>query len=124
MSKHQTQLGRIRWASRRGEEEPNPPRETKNSGANGCRNWRTEVFVQKVLKRKKVFARKKRRRGRTRRRATRRQASNNRDRARRRELVIATHNVRTMAVDGKHGVGRAAEVLVVYQEMGCDIIGL
>ena len=29
-----------------------------------------------------------------------------------------------MAVDGKHGVGRAAEVLDVYQEMGCDTIGL
>ena len=73
---------------------------------------------------KRVFARKKRRRGRTRRRAARRQASNDRDRARRRELVIATHNVRTMAVDGKHGVGRAEEVLDVYQEMGCKIIGL
>ena len=34
VSKHQTQLGRVRWASRRGEGEPNPPRETKNSGAN------------------------------------------------------------------------------------------
>ena len=124
VSKHQTQLGRVRWASRRGEGKPNPPRETKNSGANGGRNWRTEVFVQKITKRKKLCARKKRRRGRTRRRAARRQASNDRDRARRRELVIATHNVRTMAVDGKHGVGRAAEVLDVYQEMGCDIIGL
>ena len=72
----------------------------------------------------KVFARKKRRRGRTRRRAARREASNDRDRARRRELVIAPHNVRAMAVDGKHGVGRAAEVLDVYQEMGCNIIGL
>ena len=29
-----------------------------------------------------------------------------------------------MVVNGKHGVGRAAEVLHVYQEMGCDIIGL
>ena len=29
-----------------------------------------------------------------------------------------------MAVDRKHSVGRAAEVLGVYQEMGCDIIGL
>ncbi|CAN0397335.1 unnamed protein product [Ascophyllum nodosum] len=29
-----------------------------------------------------------------------------------------------MAVDGKHGVERVAEVLDVYQEMGCDIIGL
>ena len=123
-SKHQTQLRRVRWASRRGEGKPNPPRETKNSGANGGRNWRTEVFVQKFFKRKKVFARKNRRRRRTRRRAARRQASNDRDQARRRELVIATHNVRTMAVDGKHGVGRAAEVLDAYQKMGCDIIDL
>ena len=82
------------------------------------------MYVQKVVKRKKLLARKKRRRGRTRRRAARRQASNDRDRARRRGLVIVTHNVRKMAVDGKHGVGRAAEVLDVYQEMGCDIIGL
>ena len=29
-----------------------------------------------------------------------------------------------MAVDGKHGVGRAAEVLGVYQEMDCDIVAL
>ena len=28
------------------------------------------------------------------------------------------------AIDDKHGVGRAAEVLGVYQEMGCDIVGL
>ena len=27
-------------------------------------------------------------------------------------------------MDRKHGVGRAVEVLDVYQEMGCDIIGL
>ena len=30
---HQTQLGRVRWASRRGEGEPNPPRETKKTQA-------------------------------------------------------------------------------------------
>ena len=58
------------------------------------------------------------------RRTVRRQESNDRDRARRRELVIAIHNMRTMAVDEKHGVGRAVEVLDVYQEMGCDIISL
>ena len=52
VSKHQTQLGRAIWASRRGEGKPNPPRETKTSGANGGRNWRTEVFVQKIIKRK------------------------------------------------------------------------
>ena len=27
-------------------------------------------------------------------------------------------------MDGKHDVARATEVLDVYQEMGCDIIGL
>ena len=29
-----------------------------------------------------------------------------------------------MAVDGKHGGGRAVGVLGVNQEMGCDIVGL
>ena len=51
-------------------------------------------------------------------------ASEQRGRARRRELILATHNVRTMAVDGKHGVGREAEVLSAYQEVRCDIVGL
>ena len=41
-----------------------------------------------------------------------------------RELIIATHNVRTLTVDGKRGVGRAAEVLGVYEEMGCDMVRL
>ena len=71
--------------------------------------------MYKNYKNKEVLARKKRRRGRAGRRAARRQANNDRDRACRRELVIATHNVRTVAVDGKHGVGRVAEVLGVYQ---------
>ena len=66
VSKHQTQLGHVRWASRRGEGEPNPSRETKNSCANGGRNWRPEVYAQK-----KKLARKKRRRGKTGRRAAR-----------------------------------------------------
>ena len=62
VSKHQTQLGRVRWASRRGEGKPNPPRETKNSGANGgrsWRNWRTEVFVQNIIKRKNCVLEKR-----------------------------------------------------------------
>ena len=29
-----------------------------------------------------------------------------------------------MAVDGKHGVGRALDVLSVYGRLGCDVIGL
>ena len=58
------------------------------------------------------------------RRAARRQVSNDHDRARWRELIIATHNVWTMTVDGKHGVGRAAEVLGVYQAMGFENVNL
>ena len=37
---------------------------------------------------------------------------------------MATHNVRTMAVDGTHRVGRALDVLSVYDRLGCDVIGL
>ena len=68
--------------------------------------------------------RKRRRRGRAGRRAKQHEAESEREKVRRQELTIATHNVRTMAVDGKHGVGRAAEVLSEHQERDCDIIGL
>ena len=51
VNRHQTQVGRVRWASRRGEGEPNTPRENKNLGANGGRNWRAEVYVQTNFKR-------------------------------------------------------------------------
>ena len=53
------QLGRVRWASRRGKGEPNPPRETKNSDANGGRNGRTDVYVRKTIRRKKHLLEKR-----------------------------------------------------------------
>lgn len=40
------------------------------------------------------------------------------ERARRQWLIIATHNVRTTAMDGKHSVGLTAEVLDVYRVLG------
>ena len=43
---------------------------------------------------------------------------------RRREITVATHNVRTMSMDGTHGVGRALDVLSVYDRRRCDVIGL
>ena len=52
VSKHQTQPERVRWASRRGEGERNPHRETKNSGANGVRNCRAQVYIQQNYKKK------------------------------------------------------------------------
>ena len=47
----------------------------------------------------------------------------NRVRARRQEITVATHNVRTIAVDGAHGVGRAIDVKSLYNRLGCDVIG-
>ena len=127
VSKHQTQLGRVRWASRRGEGEPKPPRETKNSGVNRGRkwNWRTQVYKQKLQQQKTKYMPEKRGAE-----GERDGVQNNDKRVTtvtgfaERELAIATHNVRTMGVDVKQGVGRAAGVPDVYQEMGCDIIGL
>ena len=43
--KHHNHLGRVRWASRRGEGESNSSRKTKCSGVNGGRNWRTQIHV-------------------------------------------------------------------------------
>ena len=63
-------------------------------------------------------------RGRAGRRAAQWQTSNDRDQDRIRKLVIASRNVRTMAVDSKHGVGKATGSLRVYREMDCGIVGL
>ena len=38
--------------------------------------------------------------------------------------TILSHNARTMVVDGTHGVGRALDVLSVYDRPGCDVVGL
>ena len=79
---------------------------------------------EEVTNRRKFLARKRRRRGRAERRFLRERERRNRARARGREITVATHNVRTMAVDGKHGVGRALDILSVYDRLGCDVIGL
>ena len=68
--------------------------------------------------------RKRRRRGRAERRLLRQSEKRNRARARGREITVATHNVRTMAVDGTHGVGRGLDILSACDRLGCDVIGL
>ena len=72
--------------------------------------------------RRKLLARKRRRRGRAERRLLRQSKTKNRARARGRKITVAMHNVRTMAVDGTHGVGRALDVLSVCGRVGCDVI--
>ena len=79
---------------------------------------------EKVPNRRKVLARKRRWRGRAERRLLRQRERSYRPRARGWKIIVATHNVRTMAVDGKNGVGRALDVLSAYDRLGYDVIGL
>ena len=99
----------------------NPRRETKTKGRDGDRE---REMREEVTNRRKVLARRRRRRGRAERRLQRQRERRNRARVRGWETTGATHNVRTMAVDGKHGVGRALNVLSVYDRLGCTTIGL
>ena len=67
---------------------------------------------------------KRRGRGRAERRLVRKSGTRNKSSARRREITVTTHNVRAMAVDETHGVGRPLDVLSVYDGLGYDVIGL
>ena len=124
MSKHQIRPGDGRWTGRRGVGRLNPRPESKIQGKNGDREGRKLKKSQKEEIFWKSLARKRRRRGRAERRRLQQSKRRNRARAQGREITVATHNVRTMAVDGTHGVGRALDVLSVYDRLGCDIIGL
>ena len=120
-SKHQIRSGDGRWEGRRGVGRLNPRRETKTKGRNGDKK---REMREEVTNRRKFLARKRRRQGRAERRLLPQRERRNRARARGREITVAAHNVRTMAVDEKHGVGRALDVLSVYDRLGCDVIGL
>ena len=121
VSKHQIRSGDGRWKGRRGVGQLNPRREIKTKGRNGDKE---REMREKVTNRRKFLARKRGRRGRAERCLLRQRERRNRARARGREITVATHNVRTMAMDGKHGVGQALDVLSVYDRLGCDVIGL
>ena len=121
VSKQQIRPGDGRWTGRRGVGRLNPRRGNKIQGKNGDKE---RGKIGKLEKRRKILARKKRRRGRAERRRLRQSKRRNRARARGREIAVATHDIRTTAVDGTHGVGRALDVLSVYDRLGCDVIGL
>ena len=87
----------------------------KIQGRNGDRE---RGKIEKVTERRRILARKRRRRGTAERRRLRQSKRRNRARARGREIAVATRNVRTMAVDRTHGVGRALDVLSVYDRLG------
>ena len=111
VSKHEIRPGDGRWTRRRGVGRLNPRGEYKVQGKNGDRE---RGKIEKDIEKRKMLARKRRRRGRAERRRLRQSKRRNQARARGREIAVATHNVWTMAVDGTHGVGRALDVLSVY----------
>ena len=121
VSKHQIRFGDGRWEGRRGVGRLNPRRKTKTKNRNRDRE---REMREEITKRRKVLARKRRWRGRAERRLLRQHERRNRAPARGREIIVATHNVWAMAADGKHGVGRALDVLSVYDRLRCDVIGL
>ena len=114
VSKHHIRPGDGRWTGRRGVGRLNPRRENKIQCKNGDREGRKLKKSQEGETFWKILARKRQRRGRAERRRLQQSKRRNRARARGREIAVATHNVRTMAVDGTHGVGRALDVLSVY----------
>ena len=91
---------------------------TRQEGGQG--KWE----IRKSHRGEESLARKRRRRGRAERRLLRQSERRNRARARGRKVIVATHNVWTMAEDGTRGVGRALDVLSVYDRLGCYVIGL
>ena len=99
----------------------NPRRETKPKGRNGDRE---REMREEVENRRKFLARKRKRRGRAERHLLRQRERRNQARGRGREITVAPHNVRTMAVDGKHRLGWVLHVLSVYDWLGCDVIGI
>ena len=106
-------------ATRGGTAEP-----TSRDQIQGRNGDREIIIIEKITKRRKVLARERRRRGKAERRLVGQSETRIRARARRREITVATHNVRTMAMDGTRGVGRALDVLSVHDRLGCDVIGL
>ena len=52
-----------------------------------------------------------------------REESNRVERAKE-EVIVATWNVRTLAVKGKNGLGLAETLIIRAQKSRCDIIGL
>ena len=121
MSKHEICPGDGRWTGRRGVGRLNPRRDNEIQDKNGGSD---RGKIEKVTERRKILARKRRRQGRAERRLQRQRKTRNRAHAREREITVATLNVRTMAVNGTHAVGRALDVLSVYDRLGCDVIGL
>ena len=80
---------------------------------------------QKISNIKKRLAGKRRRRARPERRRNAKTSQNvARARSRNGELNVATWNVRSLSLTGRHGAGHAEVLLQKCKVLGCDVIGL
>ena len=84
----------------------------------------TTVWEKRRTVQRKYAPRKKRRRHRRGRRAARKLRVEAKDRSRAGELVVGTFNVRTLAFNGKYGIGHSEVILKICQQLGCGVIGL
>ena len=84
----------------------NPRRETKIQDK---KRDSKKGIIEKVTEKRKLLARKRMQRGKAERCLLSQRKTRNPGRAREQKIPVAAHNVRTMAVDGRHGVGRALD---------------
>ena len=82
------------------------------------------VWEKQRVQGRKSDVRKKRGQRRRFRRAAQKMRTGARARSRAGELVVGTHNVRTLAFKGTNGIGHAEVTLKTCEDAGCDIIGL
>ena len=97
---------------------------TNRAGQKNTERKKPTAWEKRRVEEKKYTARKKRRQGRRGRREARKLRSGARARFRAGELVVGTFNVRTLAFNGKNGIGHSEVIMKVCQELGCDVVGL
>ena len=88
------------------------------------RRTHTTAWQKRRTVQRKYAARKKSRKHRRNRRAARKLRVETKARSRAEELVVGIFDVRTLAFNGKNGIGYSEVILKVWQELGCNVIGL
>lgn len=81
-------------------------------------------IISRIAEKRKKKAKKIRRRGRVVRRLVKKEARTTRARQKEALVVVATYNVRTLAVRGANGYGRDECVMAKARQLGIDFVGL
>ena len=97
---------------------------TNRNGHKSTKRKKPIALESRRAEEKQYTEPKKRRRGREGRRGARKVRSDARARFRAGEIVEATFNFRTLAFNGKNGIGHSEVIVETFQELGGDVIGL